>query len=256
MAVSDRMQHDIVTRLRELPTAAISDALDQAGIEGALHGIAPLSNDFRAVGPAFTVRYTPIDGTVGDTVGDFLDVVPPGAVIVIDNDGRTDLTVWGGIMTEIAAVRGIAGTVINGVCRDVSACLAQNYPLFSRGCFMRTGKDRVRLEAVGVPVTVSAIQIHPGTFICADADGVAPCPPTRGGSSRPPNASSGSRPTSLRQLAQAAPCARPARPLAITPCRRGSHDGHGTSGHRCQVRAGGPPYRWRGPQDCRGRPEW
>jgi regulator of RNase E activity RraA len=180
MAVSDRMQHDIVTRLRELPTAAISDALDQAGIEGALHGIAPLSNDFRAVGPAFTVRYTPIDGTVGDTVGDFLDDVPPGAVIVIDNDGRTDLTVWGGIMTEIAAVRGIAGTVINGVCRDVSACLAQNYPLFSRGCFMRTGKDRVRLEAVGVPVTVSAIQIHPGTFICADADGVVAVPADAG----------------------------------------------------------------------------
>jgi len=132
------------------------------------------------VGPAFTVRYTPIDGTVGDTVGDFLDVVPPGAVIVIDNDGRTDLTVWGGIMTEIAAVRGIAGTVINGVCRDVSACLAQNYPLFSRGCFMRTGKDRVRLEAVGVPVTVSAIQIHPGTFICADADGVVAVPADAG----------------------------------------------------------------------------
>ncbi len=59
MAVSDGTQHDIVTRLRELPTAAISDALDQAGIEGALHGLVPLSNDFRAVGPAFTVRYAP-----------------------------------------------------------------------------------------------------------------------------------------------------------------------------------------------------
>jgi hypothetical protein len=44
---------EIVTRLRGLPTAAISDALDQAGIEGALHGLAPLSNDFRAAGPAF-----------------------------------------------------------------------------------------------------------------------------------------------------------------------------------------------------------
>jgi len=62
----------------------------------------------------------------------------------------------------------------------VSACLAQNYPLFSRGCFMRTGKDRVRLEAVGVPVTVSAIQIHPGTFICADADGVVAVPADAG----------------------------------------------------------------------------
>ena len=176
MATAGNTQQEIATRLRGLPTAAISDALDQAGIEGALYGIAPLANDFRAVGPAFTVRYAPIDGTGGGTVGDFLDYVPLGAVIVIDNDGRTDVTVWGGIMTEIAAVRGIAGTVINGVCRDVSACLAQGYPLFSRGRFMRTGKDRVRLAATGTPVTISGIEICPGTLICADADGVVTVP--------------------------------------------------------------------------------
>ena len=176
MATVGTTQREIATRLCDLPTAAISDALDRAGIEGALQGIAPLSNDFRAVGPAFTVRYAPIDDTGGGTVGDFLDDVPPGAVIVIDNDGRTDVTVWGGIMTEIAAARGIAGTVISGVCRDVSACLAQGYPLFSRGRFMRTGKDRVRLAATGMPVTISAIEICPGTLICADADGVVAIP--------------------------------------------------------------------------------
>ena len=38
-------------------------------------------------GPAFTVRYGPIDGEAGGTVGDFLDDVPPGAVVVIDNGG-------------------------------------------------------------------------------------------------------------------------------------------------------------------------
>jgi len=174
-------QHDVVARLAGLPTAAISDALDQAGIEGAVHGLAPLSDGFRAVGPAFTVRYAPIGDTVGGTVGDFLDDVPPGAIIVIDNDGRTDVTVWGGIMTEIAAARGIVGTVINGVCRDVSACLAQNYPLFSRGRFMRTGKDRVRLAATGEPVTMAGIEIQPGAFICADADGVVAVPAAQAG---------------------------------------------------------------------------
>ena len=51
-------------------------------------------------------------------------------------------TVWGGIMTEVASIRGVAGPVIDGVCRDVSASLARGYPLFSRGRFMRTGKDR------------------------------------------------------------------------------------------------------------------
>ncbi|MEU0841404.1 RraA family protein [Streptomyces sp. NPDC005962] len=169
---------DFVVRLRALPTAAISDALDRTGIEGALHGLSPLSNDFRAVGPAFTVRYAPVDESSDGTVGDFLDDVPPGSVIVIDNDGRTDVTVWGGIMTEVAAHRGIAGTVINGVCRDVSASLTQTYPLFSRGRFMRTGKDRVRLMALGEPVTVSGVEVRPGTLICADADGVVAVPAT------------------------------------------------------------------------------
>lgn len=165
----------LLERIRALPTAAISDALDRAGIEGALRGIAPLWNEFRAVGPAFTVRYAPV-GDCGGTVGDFLDDVPPGAVIVIDNDGREDVTVWGGIMTEVAAHRGLSGTVINGVCRDVSSSLAHGYPLFSRGRFMRTGKDRVRLAAVGEPLSIAGVEIRPGTFVCADADGVVAVP--------------------------------------------------------------------------------
>jgi 4-hydroxy-4-methyl-2-oxoglutarate aldolase len=159
-----------------LPCAAISDALDRAGIEGALHGLAPLADVFRAAGPAFTVRYEPVDGAGAGTVGDFLDEVPAGAVVVIDNDARTDVTVWGGIMSETAAVRGIAGTVINGVCRDVRTSLTHGYPLFSRGRFMRTGKDRVRLAAVGGPLVISGIEIHPGDIVCADSDGVLVIP--------------------------------------------------------------------------------
>jgi hypothetical protein len=31
------------------------------------------------------------------------------------------------------AARGIAGTVVNGACRNVSASLKQSYPLFTRG---------------------------------------------------------------------------------------------------------------------------
>lgn len=79
-------------------------------------------------------------------------------------------------MTEVASIRGIAGTVINGVCRDVPASLQQRYPLFSRGRFMRTGKDRVRPAAVGGQLTISGIDIHPGVIICADADGVVAVP--------------------------------------------------------------------------------
>lgn len=166
---------DVVSRLAALPTATISDALDSLGIHGTLHGLAPLTYGFRAAGPAFTVQYE-ASGTERGSVGDFLDDVPPGAVVLIDNNGRTDVTVWGGIMTEIAAARGIGGTVINGVCRDVATSLEQDYPLFSRGRFMRTGKDRVRLVAVNTELTINEVRIAPQDILCGDADGALAVP--------------------------------------------------------------------------------
>jgi 4-hydroxy-4-methyl-2-oxoglutarate aldolase len=48
-------QATVLRRLGQLPTPAISDALDREGILGALQDPAPLSNDFRVAGPAFTV---------------------------------------------------------------------------------------------------------------------------------------------------------------------------------------------------------
>ena len=82
------------------------------------------------------------------TVGDFIDDVAAGDVVVIDNGGRTDCTVWGDIMTQYAGAHRFAATVIDGVCRDVNKALGDGYPLFSRGRFMRTGKDRVQVGAV------------------------------------------------------------------------------------------------------------
>jgi regulator of RNase E activity RraA len=160
----------LTDRAATLPTAAIADALDALGLPGALHGIAPLTDTARTVGPAFTVRYEPITDEPG-TVGDFLDDVPAGAVIVIDNAGRTDCTVWGGIMTSVAAARGVAGTVVHGVCRDVATAFDIGYPMFSAGRFMRTGKDRVRCSAVQQPVQINGVTITTGDLIAADADG-------------------------------------------------------------------------------------
>jgi regulator of RNase E activity RraA len=164
--------------LLQLPTAAVSDALDALGLPGSLHGIRPLRDGVRAVGPAFTVGYEPI-GSDGGTVGDFLDEVHLGAVIVIDNAGRTDCTVWGGIMTQIAATRGISGTVINGACRDVATSLDNAYPLWSAARFMRTGKDRVRLARVQSLIRIDDVPIRPGDWVFADDDGVVVVPADR-----------------------------------------------------------------------------
>jgi regulator of RNase E activity RraA len=167
-------------QLRQLPTAAISDALDRLGLPGSLHGIGPLREGQAACGPAYTAAYEPVDGS-GGTVGDFLDHVPAGAVIVIDNGGRTDCTVWGGIMTQVAYASGVAGTIVHGTCRDTATSALLGYPIWSAGRFMRTGKDRVRLAAVQQPVVIDGVTITPGDLVCADDDGVVVVPATRAG---------------------------------------------------------------------------
>ncbi len=161
-----------------LSTAAVSDALDRCGIAGQCLGVRPLSSAFRLLGPAVTVRYAP-RGAQGGTVGDYIDDVPAGSVVVLDNGGRLDATVWGDILTEVAHRRGIAGTVIHGVCRDVARSLQLDYPIFSRGATMRTGKDRVQVEACNVPVSLGEARVEPGDLVFGDADGVVAIPRVR-----------------------------------------------------------------------------
>ena len=160
-----------VQRAAALDTATLSDALDRLGFAGQCFKIKPCSPDFLMAGRAFTLLYGPASSPPG-TVGDYIDDAPPGSVIVLDNGGREDATVWGDILTEIAHRRGIAGTLIDGVNRDKRLCLELGYPVFSRDSWMRTGKDRVQVEAVGGPVTIGGARVAPGDLIRGDADGV------------------------------------------------------------------------------------
>ncbi len=155
----------------KLSTAGISDALDRLGLSGQALGIAPLNHAFRCAGQAFTVRMAPAAGVKG-SVGDYIDDVARDSIIVIDNGARLDCTVWGDILTTVAHRRAIAGTVINGVCRDVARSFELNYPLFTRGAYMRTGKDRVQVEAYNAPVSLGSVRVEPGDWLIGDADGV------------------------------------------------------------------------------------
>jgi regulator of RNase E activity RraA len=164
---------------RLLSTAEISDALDALRLPGSAVGIRHVAGGKKLMGPAFTVRLIPISLDEPGTVGDFIDDVLPGAVIVLDNGGRVDCTVWGGIMSQVAAKRGIAGTVVYGACRDTAEAEEAKYPLYASSSFMRTGKDRVQVEAVNGPVSLGDVRVMPGDLIWGDADGIVVVPAPR-----------------------------------------------------------------------------
>jgi regulator of RNase E activity RraA len=171
------MMDDNIQRASKLDTTSLSDALDRLGIAGQCLGIKPLDHRFRLTGRAFTILYGPPSKPPG-TVGDYIDDLEPDTVVVLDNGGRENATVWGDILTTVAHRRGIAGTVIDGACRDTLLALSLGYPIFSRSYSMRTGKDRVQVEATNCPVNIGDARVNAGDILRGDSDGVIVIPKT------------------------------------------------------------------------------
>ena len=171
MAIDD----EVCKALRLLNTAVVSDTCDRLGLITQASGIRRVAGSGTIAGRAFTVQYVPC-GTEGGTVGDYIDDVDPGSVIVLSNHGRTDVTVWGGILSEVAEHRGIEATVIDGICRDTQRAHDVDYSLYARDHWMRTGKDRVRAEAYNIAVALGGCLVRQNDVIVGDADGVIVLP--------------------------------------------------------------------------------
>jgi len=171
---------DLVGRLNAVGVTALSDGLDKLGIPGQLIGIVPVVRGMRFAGRAYTVRMLPV-GLTGGSVGDYIDEVPTGAVVTIDNAGILNQTVWGDILTHVAHSKGIAATVIDGACRDSDRCVALNYPVFSRCVTMRTAKDRATAVASNDPIQLAGVRVEPGDWLVGDSDGVVAIPAIRVG---------------------------------------------------------------------------
>jgi 4-hydroxy-4-methyl-2-oxoglutarate aldolase len=172
------MTNSAISLLAGMDTTTVSDALDKLGIHGQCLGIGPMDPKFRLAGPAFTVRYVPC-GIHGGTVGDYIDDLPEGTVVALDNQGRMDATVWGDILTIVASRKRLGGTVIDGVCRDAPRSIELGYPIFARSSYMRTGKDRVAVDAVQASISIGGVRVNPGDFLLGDRDGVIAVPKER-----------------------------------------------------------------------------
>lgn len=169
---------NFVEAFADIPTSTVSDAMDRNGVSGQCYGLAPIDQASRMCGRVFTVLYLPCETVKGD-VGDYVDDVPEGYVVALDNRGRTDCTVWGDLLSMTASRRGLAGTVIDGVCRDSKVSVDKGYSVFSRGVYMRTGKSRVYAAAYNVSITLGGVVVRPDDIVLGDRDGVVVIPAER-----------------------------------------------------------------------------
>ncbi|WP_407727615.1 RraA family protein (plasmid) [Rhodococcoides fascians] len=156
-----------------LDSAVVSDALDALGKPRGIGGIVPVSGASKIVGFAVTVElepYTP--GLSGPHIAtDAVASAGRDDVIVVANNGRTDVSCWGGLLSLGANLRGVRGTVADGCCRDITEARELGYPVFSRGGNPTTARGRLQQKSTGMPVEIAGVRVAPGDIVLADETG-------------------------------------------------------------------------------------
>jgi regulator of RNase E activity RraA len=119
--------------------------------------------------------------TVSTRAGDFLatliglQAARSGDVLVIDNQGKADVALWGEITTTEAQRKGLAGLVVDGNIRDIEGIRRRNFAVFARGTVPRV-VGRTSLGEVNVPIQCGGVVVRAGDIIVGDADGVVVVP--------------------------------------------------------------------------------
>ena len=161
-----RVSASLVQQAAPLQAAILADV---AGRRGALHGrIRPLRSSMKVAGPAFTVEVRPGDNLM---IHAALMLARPGDVIVVDGKADLSAALMGAIMVNVCRARGLAGVVLDGAVRDTLELEELDFPVFAAGA-NPNGPTKNVPGRVGHPVSVGGVTVHPGDFICGDADGV------------------------------------------------------------------------------------
>jgi len=171
----------IITEFQQLPTGTIADALEDLHIPNCVIIEGPkLLNckTKRMAGVACTIQQMPkrsVNPGKARQWDVFNTIAKKGEIVVIEAGGRLDSATNGGLQATRAMVRGLAGVVINGCCRDAEDLVDMELPVFSLGSNPRKS---VPLETVGinVPIAINNVQIRPGDLIIGDLTGLVVIP--------------------------------------------------------------------------------
>ncbi len=169
-------------------TCAVSDALDEMGLPGAIAGstLCGIIPGARLVGPALTMRN---EARLGDPTAaarsksnllaeiECHNLSKPGDVLVIQ--GVTSASNLGGIGGRLGKRQGEQGAIVDGSIRDVGDFKAVNYPVWSTGRTPMTGKWRVQAVEINATVRICGVAVNPGDLVVADDTGVCFVPRER-----------------------------------------------------------------------------
>jgi regulator of RNase E activity RraA len=169
----------LLRAFQQIGTSTWSDILDEMGVQGVIGGLARRGGDGRFA--AFAVTAKAQAGPLGSckredfAVGQMIDAVGPGQVLVIDVGG-TEVSTFGGLASLAAKFKGVEAVVIDGGCRDVEEIRETGLWLASRHVTPMTGKKRIKVETIGQPISIGGISVAPDDLLVGDDTGIVVIP--------------------------------------------------------------------------------
>jgi regulator of RNase E activity RraA len=118
-------------------------------------------------------------GGVGKPLEIVLKTMKAGDVVVMDLDGATDASAWGGLASRLAQRRGVRGTIMWGTCRDLEEIRAIGYPVWAVGVCPRRSRNDFAFGSINEPITIAGVAIAPGDYVVADESGAVCVPRAR-----------------------------------------------------------------------------
>ena len=159
-----------------LYTPVVGDILDALGRYHQFlpQAIRPTQENIKVIGRAMPVIMTDVYGPQDKPFGlltEALDQLEEND-IYIASGGDHRCAYWGELLTATARTRKAGGAIIDGFHRDTPQMLAQDFPVFSRGCFGQDSSVRTKVVDFRCSIEVGGVWINPGDLVFADIDGV------------------------------------------------------------------------------------
>lgn len=172
---------DFLSRLAALDTNTVSDALDFLGLPGATYGVRPLWSCPPVAGRASTVQLgakRSAEPTV-HLITPVIEAIATRDRVLVIAGGIEGVSCWGDILANAAVAKGVRGTVIDGLSRDIEGSESVRYPVYGRGVTMISARNRVVQLDAGQPVQFAGVTVREDDYVIADRCGVVFVPQDR-----------------------------------------------------------------------------
>jgi regulator of RNase E activity RraA len=138
----------------------------------------------KLVGRAFTLRFVPAreDLATPESWGApistraAIEAMPEGCIAVVDAMGVTDAGIFGDILCERMARRGVAALVTDGVVRDVEGVLGTGLPVWCDGVAAPPSVAGLTFVGWQQPIGCGGVAVIPDDVVVLDDDGAVLIP--------------------------------------------------------------------------------